>query len=349
MASDVVARRLRAQHLVGPRPARAEDVVRWFGAVQAQDYRGALWAIGQRTEAATEASVEAAIAARAIVRTWPLRGTLHLVAADDVRWMLRWFTPRVVTRGAARYRQLGLDAAGFARAGRVLEAALQGGHQHTRPELYAILERAGIATTGERGLHVLGYLAMHGVLCLAAHRGKQPTFALLDEWIPTSRMLARDEALGELARRYLTSHGPATGDDFAWWAGIGLGEARRAIDLAGPVRAGPRPRASTSALLLPPYDEYTVAYRDRSAFLDPALAERTRNGIFAPVVVLDGRIAGTWKRTATAKQVVVGAELVAAPAATARRLLERTVARYGRFLGRAATLELRISRSRRRG
>jgi hypothetical protein len=332
---DVVARRLRAQRLVGRGFASAADCVRWFGAVQAQDYRGGLWAVGQRVARAREADIEAAIEAREIVRTWPLRGTIHLVAAEDVRWMVRWFAPRVISRGAARYRELGLDGATFARARDVLERELDG-VTRTRPELYAALERGGVSPTGQRGIHMLGYWAIQGVLCMGAHRGKQATFARMDDWVPGGRELGEEEAHAELAARYLASHGPATDADFAWWSGLGLGEARRAIAAAGPVELARAGKVPPSAHLLPPFDEYTVAYKDRSAVVDAKVAKATQNGL-SPIVLVDGRVAGTWARRAGA----IEAQLFrAAPG------LEQAAQAYGRFVGAPVTLKVR---SRRRG
>lgn len=195
-------------------------MVAFFGAVHAQDYRGALWGVGQRVAGATEADVERALAERSIVRTWPMRGTLHFVAPDDVRWMLRLLAPRAIARAAGRHRQLGLDAATFAQSRDRLTAVLAGGNQLTRDAIYAELDRSGISTAGQRGIHILAQLAMEGVICFGARRSKQQTFALLDEWVPSSRMLEGDEALAELAARYFASHGPATLADFAWWSGL---------------------------------------------------------------------------------------------------------------------------------
>ena len=207
---DVLRRRLRGHHLVTPRFARPADVVNWLCAVQAQDYLGSLWGIGLRTASGTESDVERAIADRTIVRSWPMRGTLHFVAADDIRWMLHLLTPRIALRGAARRRQLDLDTPALVRSRNRLEKALSGGNALTRPQAYRVLEEAGIATADQRGLHILLELGMQGVLCFGPRAGRQPTFVLLDEWVPTSRSLDRDDALGELARRYFTSHGPAT-------------------------------------------------------------------------------------------------------------------------------------------
>jgi hypothetical protein len=347
---------MRNQRLVGAVFARPDEVVAWFGAVQAQDYRGALWGIAQRTRGATEAEVERALVDRTIVRTWPMRGTLHFVAPDDVRWMLRLLAPRVIARSAARHRELKLDAATFERSQRILIGALEGDRALTRDEAYAALARGKVSPEGQRGIHILGKLAMDGVLCYGAPRGKQQTFVLLDDWIPTSRVLEGDEALGELARRYVTSHGPVTAADLAWWTGLTLTETRRGLEVAQPdlvertwdghaywdAPGSMRARAGSTIRLLPSYDEYTVAYRDRSAILDPALAEETRNGIFSPVIVHDGQIAGTWGRAVTMQRVAVTARLVAQPDAATRALLEHEVERYGRFLALPATLALTV-------
>lgn len=318
-----------------------------LGAVQAQDYRGSLWGIGLRTARATEGDVERAIAERSIVRSWPLRGTLHFVASKDIRWMLHLLAPRILARCRARHRQLELDEATFAKSRQQLEKALEGGRSLTRPEAYALLEQAEIATAEQRGIHVLSALAMQGILCFGARRGRQSTFVLLDEWIPKSRALDRDEALGELARRYFRSHGPAQLVDFSWWAGLPLGEARLGLEIAGKDLAKrvagareywsapscPPSPYGTVAHLLPPWDEFTVAYRDRDAFLDPAHANRARNGIFSAVVTIDGRIAGLWRRREKDDRVVVEADLFGRHPRAALTSLERAVARYAEFRG----------------
>jgi hypothetical protein len=358
---DIVHERLANQRLLGPRPARPEEVVAHLGAVQAQDYRGGLWGIGLRTRDATEAEVERAIEKRAIVRTWPMRGTLHFVAAGDARWMVTLLAPRVVVRARGRHRQLELDEATFSKSRARLERALEGGRALTRPEAYDVLERAGVRTADQRGIHILGVLAMRGVLCFGARRGRQPTFVLLDEWIPRSRALERDEALGELARRYFTSHGPATERDFAWWSGLPLRDAHRAVEIAavglardaeGPTWSAARRRTSRDATrvhLLPPWDEFTVAYRDRSEILAPAHAKRAGNAIFTAVALVDGRVAGLWRRqerkVGAGVRVRIDVELfephdVDAP-------LARAVARYAAFVGGQGTLRLTKAGARR--
>ena len=196
---DVLRRRLRGHHLVPPRFARPAEVVHWLCGVQAQVIFGSLWGIGLRTANGTESDVERAIAERTIVRSWPMRGTLHFVAADDIRWMLQLLTPRIASRGAARRRQLDLDSLTLVRSRNRLEKALSGGNALTRPQAYRALKEAGIATAEQRGLHILLELGMQGILCFGPRMGRQPSFVLLDEWIPASRAIDHDEALGELA------------------------------------------------------------------------------------------------------------------------------------------------------
>jgi hypothetical protein len=205
--SEIARLRLEAQRVSAPRFTRPEELVSWLGAVQAQDYLGALWAVGLRTEMAREADVERALAEGAIVRTWPMRGTLHFVAAADARWMVELLAPRRISGAASRFRQLGLDDATFTRAGRVLEKRLAAGPL-TRPRVYDALEQARISTAGQRGIHILWRLAHETRICFGPREGKQPTFVLFDAWLPDARRLPRDEALAELAVRYFRGHGP---------------------------------------------------------------------------------------------------------------------------------------------
>jgi hypothetical protein len=355
---DVADRRLRNQRIAGAGFERAGAVVAWLGAVQAQDYLGALWALGLRMETATEEAIEQAIVDRTVVRTWPLRGTLHFVAPADIRWMLALLAPRVIAGRRARYRQLDLDQAVFDRSRDLLTRALEGGRQLTRDALYETLDAAGIATAGQRGIHILQRLAQDGLLCFAARQGKQQTFALLEEWVPPARSLARDEALAELAESYFSSHGPATLQDFTWWSGLTAADAKAAIELARPrlerevvegrvcwfaaAAPGVGPTASPAspmAYLLPAFDEYTVAYKDRSAVLDPAHDDLVSgNGIFYPILVLDGQVAGTWKRAFKKGAVVIALSPFAPLKKKQRQAVAVAAERYGAFLGRPTVL-----------
>lgn len=345
----IAQQRLRVQGIARPTWSRAEDAVQSLVAVQAQDYLGALWAVGLRLRGATEQTVEQAFTARTIVRTWPMRGTLHFVAAGDVRWLLSLLTPLVVAKHSKRLRnEFDLDEKVFARSRDVFARALEGNRQLSRTAMYDTLQSARIATSGQRGLHILWRLAQDGHICFAAREGKQPTFALLDEWLPPTRRLQRDEALAELARRYFAGHGPATLRDFTWWSGLAPADASIALDLAKPslesVTIGERlywlgsvpvrKNAATSrAHLLPSYDEYTVAYHDRGAVLSAQHARRAGNGIFKPTVIVDGRIAGTWSRTLKKSACEIAVSTFDKPQPALKREIEAAAKRYGAFVG----------------
>ncbi|HZV67447.1 MAG TPA: winged helix DNA-binding domain-containing protein [Telluria sp.] len=306
--------RLHCQHIARPRLTDPGALVAQMGAMQAQDHANALWAIGLRTAGADAVSVRAAIADRRIVRSWVLRGTLHCVAGADLRWMLALLGERSIAGMAGRHRGLGLDDKLFAACAKLVVKALAGGKQMTRPALFALLDDAGIATTGQRGIHILWRLAQQGLLCFGDHAGKQPTFALLDDWLPApGPRYTRDEALAELAHRYATSHGPASAADFAFWAGIKLSDARLGLAAgegleqveADGVRYWMAPGAAEASaapggvFLLPGFDEYLLGYKDRGAVLAAEHAPRIApggNGVFKPMIVSGGRIVGTWQR-----------------------------------------------------
>jgi Winged helix DNA-binding domain len=307
---------------------------------------------------ATEADVERALAARTIVRTWPMRGTLHFVAAADVRWILELLTPRIVAGSAGRNKQLELDDAVFARSRDAFINALQGGRQLSRQAMYAVLEAAQISTAGQRGLHILWRLAQDQLICFGARAGKQQTFALLDEWVPAARSLERDEALAELAERYFTGHGPATLEDFVWWSGLKIADARAGLAMAASRLAQdivdtrvywmaqdvPAVRSvSPNAFLLPGFDEFLLGYRDRSAALDPRDAQKVHpggNGMFSPTIVLYGRVAGTWKRTLKRDAVAIEASPFSPLSKADKQKLATVVESYGNFLDMAVSFDI---------
>ncbi len=349
-ALDIATLRLHNQHLTGTKFKTPAEVVGWFGAVQAQDYLASLWAVGLRMQAATESVIEQAIADKQIVRTWPMRGTIHYVPAADIRWMLKWLTPRVLARNAKRLLQnYSLDGTAFAQSKKRIIQALQGGRRLTREAVYQVLESGHISTAGQRGLQILWWLAQEGLICLGPRQGKQPTFVLLEEWLPETKTLEREEALAELAGRYFTSHGPATIRDFAWWSGLTQAEAEVGFD---PVRskfvksifagqtywlhpASGGKAVSSTVFLLPVFDEYTVAYKDRSAALDSAYMAQTRNGALEAHIILNGRIVGTWKRTLKKESVVIASNFFSPLTRSQRQAFEAAAGRYGAFLNRS--------------
>lgn len=323
--------------------------MRWLGAVQAQDYFGSLWAIGLRMWSAVEADVEQAMAEGRIVRTHPTRDTWHFVAAEDIRWLLALTAPGRIASYAAWDRRLELDDATIARSRAVFAETLQGGKQLTRRELAAALGQAGISTAGLRMTFLLAHAELEGVIVSGVRRGKQFTHALLDEMVPVAGTLERDEALAELARRYFTSHGPATLQDFSWWSGLPAADSRAGLEMAkshliqekidgklywlAPFSSSVTD-ASPTVYVLPAYDEYTVAYTDRRAVLDPAHAVVTGNGIFSPIIVLDGRVAGTWKRTFKKEAVIITRSLFTSLDDAQSQALTSAIERYSRFIGK---------------
>lgn len=298
-------------------------VMKKLGAVQAQDYLWALWALGLRMKTAVEADIERAIAHKEIVRTWPMRGTLHFVAPEDIRWLLALLTPRIIARAARRHQQLELDEVTFARSETLFTNALQNGRCLTRNAMMDVLEQASISTKGQRGYHILWWAAQNGLICFGPRQGKQHTFVLLDEWVPDGKSFSREEALAELAHRYYTGHGPATIQDFIWWSGLTAADARAGLKMAesqlahevfdgqtywfSPASAIPQAAVPT-AYLLPGFDEYLLGYKDRSAVLDPAHASKIvpgGNGVFKPFIVINGRVVGTWQRVLKKDRVVI--------------------------------------------
>jgi hypothetical protein len=316
--AEVALLRLVAQRLAGPRPATAAEAVRWLTAVQGQDLPGALTSVALRTAGGTRADVTAALDRGEVVRSWPMRGTLHLVPAEDLGWMLAVLGPRVLAGAASRRAALELTEDDVERAREVAVGALAGGHRLARADLLAVLTDAGVPTTGQRGYHVLWYLAQTGTLCLGPTAGAEQLFVLLDEWVPAPRRLDREEALGELALRFFRSHGPATVRDLVRWAGVLVRDVRTGLALAGdrlarrdvdgvahwmdpatPDRlAGCRAEAG-GVLLLPGFDELVLGYADRSCTVPPAFADRIvpgNNGMFRATVVSEGQVVAVWRR-----------------------------------------------------
>jgi len=348
---DIPHRRLRNLRLAGPPLDTAADVVDRLCAVQAQDYPGAKWALGARSRGATDADVESAFDAGAILRTHLLRPTWHFIRPADIRWLLALTAPRVRAAMAYRRRQLELDAKTLRRTNRAIERALRDGAGLTRDELRTVLRDAGVKDVGlERMTHIMMTAELDGIVCSGPRRGKQFTYALLDHRAPPARPLARDEALATLAGRYFASRGPATVQDFAKWAGLTVADGRAGLAAVeselvreridgrdywlAPARRPPKPR-SPSALLLSIYDEYVSSYKDRSAIVSEEHGPRLvgMGNALTSIVVLEGRIAGTWKRRLGPRSVRVEISYFEPVVRTAERAVEAEARRYGEFLG----------------
>jgi hypothetical protein len=351
---EITALRLSAQRISRDWLKSPADVVRWMLAMQAQDFPGAKWSVALRTQHATDPQVESALAAGEIVRSWPMRGTLHFVAPEDLWWILGITGPRQRNLMAKRRRDLEISDRELALAADVAARELTGGRVIRRDRLLEAWDSAGISPAGQRGYHLIWNLAQERHLVFGPVDGKQQTFALFGEWITSSRDLDGDAALAELATRYFCSHGPATERDFAWWASITLGQARRGIaastglerrELGGVtyyLSEGLEPAGSDVAALSG-FDEYVLGYQDRTAALTPERFERIvpgGNGIFYPTLVIDGEIVGTWKRSETAKAIVVTVEPFVALSSRAKAGFTSAMARYEAFM--AKPLEVRF-------
>jgi hypothetical protein len=354
---DIPSLRLHNQQISGTGYRKPGELIKHLAAVQAQDYAGAKWSIGLRLPDANDSDVEKAIAERTIVRTWLMRGTLHFVAAEDIHWMLELVAARIIAGSATRHKSLGLDEGIFAHCKDIFVNALRGGEQLTRDEMYAVLENANISTTGQRGYHILWWAALDGLICFGPQDGKQQTFVLLKEWVPKSRSLERDEALAELAWRYFTSRGPATLQDFVWWSGLKVTDARTGLKAVasqleqlivdGQIYWMAADIANVfekmqKIYLLPGFDEYMLGYKDRAAILDPQYSNQIvpwNNGMFSPTIVMDGRIAGTWRRTFKRGSVIITPQPFVEFAEAEKKEFSKAAEHYGRFLEMPVIIE----------
>lgn len=348
VTSRIIGRlRLASQGLLAGGFPSIPDAVRGMTAMQAQDLQAALWAVGLRLPEAGVSDVRAALDSGAVVRSWPMRGTLHLLAPEDLRWILNITTPRLVQGMASRHRQLEITA-GDVEVCRKIALDLLSGDLHsrgpnsgapgdgrrrgaTRRELFEAFEAGGQPPTGQRGIHLLGLLCQNAVLVPGPLDGNQQRFVAFDDWITTSRDLGREEGIAELLLRYLCSHGPATVRDFAWWSNTTLTEARAALasvrgelvelEFGGTeywmspqtaeLLAGSVPGQRT-VLALPCFDEFILGYTDRSLVLRPEHAQKIvpgGNGVFKKAIVAGGEVVGTWARQGTGR----GASFVAEP------------------------------------
>jgi hypothetical protein len=350
--ADISHCRLYQQQLTQTLFDKPGDVVSRFGAMQAQDYLAALWAIGRRTKNCTEADVEQAILKKEIIRTWPLRGTLHFVFSEDARWMLELSKSRIDSKNAKRIkREFDLDTKIFARCKKILERELAKAKSLSRDSLYNALESAKISTGNQRGLHILSQLARDGFICFGARDGKQQTFVLLDEWIPSTKKISRDEAIAKLTQQYFISHGPATLQDFIWWSGLSPVEAKAGLETTKSklvcekisdqfywmIPGTSAAKKNSSVYLLPAFDEYLIGYTDRSASLDDSVFRKkifTPNGIFNPIVVVKGKVAGTWKRFFEKDTVSMEIKSFTPFDETLHKKISKEAIRYGNFIGK---------------
>ena len=353
---NVFSQRLYNQRLEGTKFKNAEDVVAWFGAVQAQEYTLTLWSLGMRMTQAVEADIEQAFNAGKILRTHALRPTWHFVTPADIRWLLSLTAPRIHQMNATMYRKLELDEALLQHSTEIIAKALQGNRYLTRAELSAALATAGIHAEKLRLAYILHYAELEGVICSGPRRGKQQTYALIAERAPQAKQLARDEALAELVRRYFTSHGPATIKDFSWWSGLTIADTKAGIEMLAQHMMSEAIDGETywftetsrisgeilsNGHLLPIYDEYTVTYKGDSFPLNPAYKARydelVAKGFYTSAFVFNGEIIGMWRRTFKRGEVVLELVPYRPFSADESQAFTQQGQRFGAFLGLTVT------------
>lgn len=341
--------RLTNQQITGARFNTIPAVVGWMGAMQAQDFNMVKWAVGMRLPGTTLSAVDDAFNRGEILRTHLLRPTWHLVASNDIRWMLHLTAPRIKTSLRTRHRELELTETIIIRSQSIMEKALNAEGDLTREELVGELTRAKISTDENRASHLLMRAELDGLICSGAAKGGKYTYALLDSRVPPQQTIPKEEALALLAHRYFVSHGPATLQDFVWWSGLSVADARQGLELIRPNLvsetvgedifwfASPSTShalANGTAFLVPAFDELIISYRSRNASMSEVILPKavSNNGIFRPVIVTHGQVSGLWKRTVKGSNVLVETELFRAHSMEEFKMVESATEMFGRFL-----------------
>jgi hypothetical protein len=353
---------MRASRLSGSRFGTAAEAVGWHLAMQAQDYAPAKWSIGQRSVGLRDEDLDLALVEGSIVRTHVLRPTWHFVARDDIRWLLALSGPRVHQANAGRYRELGLDGRTRARCERVIVRALAGGNRLTRDGIAAVLDGARVERAGQRMPYILIHCELESVICSGGLSGRQQTYALLDERVPEGRRLDRDDALMELARLFLRSHGPTTVKDLSWWSGFTMSDIRKALDGLGSdvesetvdglafwsvPQTGAESSTPRAVHLLQAYDEMVVGYSESRWWGDlraEAVAAAWRDpGRPSGVILFEGQVAGHWSRRVDRGSIRIEAHLYETRRRGLATALEAAAEDHGAFFGRPVTLEVKAT------
>jgi hypothetical protein len=350
--------RMRAQHLLPQSPDRVADVaqlVQKMGGIQAQDAAAARLAIGVRGNGLTLESVERAVAEqRSIVRTWGPRGTLHLLATEDIGWLLPVLGPVFIAGGQRRRAELGLDEAKCARGIAALGEILAGREPLTKAEIVEELDRHYIHMEGQASIHLLARAALEGVICLGPERGSKSTYTLLSEWVKLAKPWPEEAAYRELARRYLGAYAPATPEDMAAWSGLPMNKIRAAwqaiarvlieVEAAG-MRAwmlqeqeawlAVQPAIGPLVKLLPAFDIYLLGYKKRDLIVYSEYTKRIKagGGMLKPVLLVNGRARGTWKSTRKRDVLEVSVEPFEKLTSAEEQALQAEAVKLGLFLG----------------
>ncbi|MDB5030486.1 winged helix DNA-binding domain-containing protein [Mucilaginibacter sp.] len=342
---DILQQRLINQQLMGLKFTKAHELVSYMGCIQAQDFYGAKWALGTRIKGLTDTLVEKEFNEGKIIRTHVLRPTWHFVSPGDIGWMLKLTAPQVKKLMAGYLVKEGIDSAILKQSKKIFETALTGGNQLSREELIPLLKGQNIKTGDNHLSFLLLDAELDGLICSGARKGKQFTYMLLQDRVPDSKYLDKDEALAELAKRYFISRGPATVHDFAWWSGLTITDAKRGLELSKPnldhqiingqaywfLPVITEQKLVNTVRLLPAYDEYYVAYKNRSFGIDDKHNTLSGSGIFKPPVVVNGQIAGSWKRIEKKDKVFIEIEPFVKVSNQIAQKIVAEAKRYARF------------------
>ncbi len=350
-SSDILNKRLYNQGLTNNSFNTVEDVVKYFGAIQAQDFTMVKWAVGQRIKNSSDDLIEKAFNDGKILRTHAMRPTWHFILPEDIRWILTLTSSRVKSGMASVEKKLGLDEKIFSKSNSIIKKILRGNKQLTRQEIAVYLKEAKlIDEKSQRLTHIMMHAELDQIICSGPKKGKQFTYALLDERILQTKLFKHDEALYELAKRFFTSHGPATIKDFAWWSGFTLADAKKGIELNksylksetvnGKVyffkdEISYLKKISSEIFLLPNYDEYIVGYTDRSEIINLSFVknlDQRNNVLFNNIIIIDGQVKGTWRRTFKKDMVIVEINSFIKLNSTQIKRLINAVNKFGKFL-----------------
>ena len=347
--TEISNARLISQKIDPPGFKTAKEIVSWMGAIQAQDYSMAKWAIGIRLNDTSDTIIESSIDRGEIIRIHILRPTWHFVSADDIYWMLQLSSPKINSSLKSRHKQLELTESVISKTNSILERMLYGGTSLTRDELAGEFRKAGINTEANRLSHILFRAEMDRIVCSGPKKENKLTYSLLQERVPDKKSLSKDESLAELAKRYFHSRCPATLEDFIWWSNLSISDARKAINsvksdlfqetigkksyLIPNTFSGKVP-GNSSLYLLPAYDEFLISYKDRSSSLSSIYNKKTvsDNGIFHPSIVVNGQVAGLWKRTIQKNKVTIETDFFQQPGKSTKSLIEKKIKNYGKFM-----------------
>ncbi len=349
--TDIINTRLYNQQIAVHKFKKAKEVVSWLGAMQSQDYYMAKWAIGLRLQHSSDKLIERAIEKGEILRTHVMRPTWHFVAPEDICWMLELTAPKIKSALKWHQKWLELSEPIMKKANSIIVKALSEVKYLTRDELMARLSKSKIAINGNRPSHIMLRAEIDGLVCSGPLTGKQQTYALMETRVPKIKSISREEALARLAKRYFMSHGPATVQDFTWWSGLSFADAKKALEMTKTdffsetigrqifwfdkstiiQTAGDR-----SVYLLPSYDEFAISYADRSMLFSEEHYKKsiTNNGIFKPVIVINGKITGLWKRFFIKDRIIIETEFFRPHSNAAKKSIEKAAEKFGHFLNK---------------